>query len=91
MHLRKRHGDRKVPALTSCDVFGIQTLRLPYDDPNECEKTELATKKTCDAYNVVEIYDYYSPCDDPVECEQLQGIKLSIAHMWFQNKIEFFI
>ena len=49
MHLRKRHGDRKVPALTSCDVFGRQTLRLPYDDPKECEQTKLAPQKTCDA------------------------------------------
>ena len=42
MHLQKWHGDRKVPALTSCDVFGTQTLRLPHDDPKKCEQTELA-------------------------------------------------
>ena len=49
MHLRKRHGDLKVPALTFCDVFGTQTLRLPYDDPKKCEQTELAPQKNCDA------------------------------------------
>ena len=68
MHLRKWHSDRKVAALTSCDVFGTQTLRLPYDDPEKCEQTELAPKETCGTKNVIEIYAYYSPCDDPVEC-----------------------
>ena len=45
MHLRKRHGDRKVPALTPCDVCSTQTLWLPYDDLKECEQTELAPPK----------------------------------------------
>ena len=52
MHLRKRHGDRKVLALTCCDVYDTQTLWLLYDDPKECEQTELAPQKNC---NMAEI------------------------------------
>ena len=76
MHLRKRHGDRKVPALTSCDVFGTQILRLPKSCGcrtmilRNVNKLSWPPKKP-------EIYDYYSPCDDPVECEQ--GITVFLA------------